>query len=154
MLSSRLCTDDRRADTSSCVASPNSPAAKRLARSSSALIVPPRPTAFIATFMMRGSPMTRDTRGSLIRRIARPSTASLTESSIDIFRLCHAGTLASTRAARHASRVLARAGTVSKFVAGTFLFGWLLGLAIVLKLWHLAHAPRWMLVSGVGYVSL
>lgn len=39
-------------------------------------------------------------------------------------------------------------------VAGTFLFGWLLGLAIVLKLWQLAQAPRWMLVSGVGYVSL
>lgn len=42
----------------------------------------------------------------------------------------------------------------SAFVAGTFLFGWLLGLAVVLKMWHLAHAPRWMIVSGVGYVSL
>jgi hypothetical protein len=40
------------------------------------------------------------------------------------------------------------------FVAGSFLFGWLAGLAIVLKLWHLAHAPRWMIVSGVGYVTL
>jgi hypothetical protein len=42
----------------------------------------------------------------------------------------------------------------SAFVAGTFLFGWLLGLASVLKLWHLAHAPRWMILSGVGYVTL
>jgi len=40
------------------------------------------------------------------------------------------------------------------FVAGTFLFGWVAGLAIVLKLWHLAHAPRWFVVSGVGYVTL
>ena len=39
-------------------------------------------------------------------------------------------------------------------MACTFLFGWLLGLAIVCKLWHLAHAPRWMVVSGVGYVTL
>ena len=54
--------------------------------------------------------------------------------------------------------VLARAATrTSSFfaiVAGTFLFGWLLGLAIVFKLWHLAHAPRWMIMSGVGYVTL
>jgi ABC-type molybdate transport system permease subunit len=42
----------------------------------------------------------------------------------------------------------------SAYVAGSFLFGWLLGLAVVLKVWHLAHAPRWMIVSGVGYVSL
>lgn len=39
-------------------------------------------------------------------------------------------------------------------IAGTFLFGWLIGLAIVLKLWQLAHAPRWMIISGVGYVTL
>ena len=25
---------------------------------------------------------------------------------------------------------------------------------VVFKLWHLAHAPRWMLLSGVGYVTL
>ena len=53
--------------------------------------------------------------------------------------------------------VLARTGRVSPFaafVAGTFLFGWVAGLAIVLKLWQLAHAPRWMLFSGVGYVTL
>jgi hypothetical protein len=42
----------------------------------------------------------------------------------------------------------------STFVAGTFLAGWLLGLAVVLKLWHLAEAPRWMVLSGVGYVTL
>ena len=108
-LSSRLWTVERSADTSSCVASPNRPAANRLARSSSALIVPPRPTAFIATFMTRGSPMTRDSRGSLMSRIARPSTASFTESSIDIVRLCHARTLASTRRRAPCSRrVLAR----------------------------------------------
>ena len=56
------------------------------------------------------------------------------------------------------SVVLARAGVrsfpVSAFVAGTFMFGWLLGLAMVLKLWHLAHAPRWFVVSGIGYVTL
>ena len=40
------------------------------------------------------------------------------------------------------------------FVAGTFLFGWLLGFASVLKLWNLSHAPRWMVLSGVGYVTL
>ena len=28
------------------------------------------------------------------------------------------------------------------------------GLAIVFKLWHVAHAPRWMMFSGAGYVSL
>jgi hypothetical protein len=39
-------------------------------------------------------------------------------------------------------------------VAGTFLFGWLLGIAVVFKLWHLSHAPRWMLMSGAGYVTL
>jgi len=54
--------------------------------------------------------------------------------------------------------VLARAATRTPsffaIIAGTFLFGWLLGLAIVFKVWHLAHAPRWMIVSGVGYVTL
>ena len=39
-------------------------------------------------------------------------------------------------------------------VAATFLFGWVAGLVVVFKLWHLAHAPRWMLLSGVGYVTL
>ena len=54
--------------------------------------------------------------------------------------------------------MLARAGRRDSsfflLIAGTFLFGWLIGLAIVLKLWHLAHAPRWMIMSGVGYVTL
>jgi hypothetical protein len=35
----------------------------------------------------------------------------------------------------------------------TFLFGWLAGLAIVFKLWHVADAPRWMIFSGTGYVT-
>ena len=38
----------------------------------------------------------------------------------------------------------------SAFVAGTFLFGWLLGLASVFKLWQLSHAPRWLVLSGDG----
>lgn len=40
------------------------------------------------------------------------------------------------------------------YVIGVFTFGWVLGLVVVVKLWHLAHAPRWMMFSGVGYVSL
>ena len=38
-------------------------------------------------------------------------------------------------------------------VVGTFFFGWLLGVAVVFKLWHLAHAPRWLMLSGMGSVS-
>jgi hypothetical protein len=41
-----------------------------------------------------------------------------------------------------------------QFVAMTFGFGWLVGLAIVFKLWLVADAPRWMIFSGIGYVSL
>jgi hypothetical protein len=51
-------------------------------------------------------------------------------------------------------RVVGRSLSFPAFLAGTFVFGWLLGLAIVFKLWHLAHAPRWMIFSGLGYVSL
>ena len=40
------------------------------------------------------------------------------------------------------------------FVAGSFAFGWLLGLLAVLRIWDLVHAPRWMLFGGVGYVTL
>jgi hypothetical protein len=40
------------------------------------------------------------------------------------------------------------------FVIGAFAFGWTLGLAVVFKLYLLAHAPRWMMFSGMGYVSL
>src|SRR5262245_12641815 len=40
------------------------------------------------------------------------------------------------------------------FVTSTFMFGWVVGFAIVLKAWHLAHGPRWMLMmSGIGYVT-
>ena len=38
------------------------------------------------------------------------------------------------------------------FVTATFLFGWLLGLVCVFKVWSLLQAPRWMMFSGVGYV--
>ena len=38
-------------------------------------------------------------------------------------------------------------------VVGTFFFGWLLGVAVVGKLWQLAHAPRWLVFSGMGSVS-
>ena len=30
---------------------------------------------------------------------------------------------------------------------------WLLGVAVVFKLWQLAHAPRWLVLSGMGSVS-
>jgi len=51
-------------------------------------------------------------------------------------------------------RVVGRTSSFAAFLAGTFVFGWLLGLAIVFKLWHVAQAPRWMMLSGVGYVSM
>jgi hypothetical protein len=38
-------------------------------------------------------------------------------------------------------------------VVGTFFLGWLLGVVVVGKLWQLAHAPRWMVSSGMGSVS-
>jgi hypothetical protein len=38
-------------------------------------------------------------------------------------------------------------------VIGTFVLGWLFGVAIVFKLWQLAHAPRWLVFSGMGMVS-
>jgi hypothetical protein len=37
-------------------------------------------------------------------------------------------------------------------VAGTFMLGWVLGVVAVLKLWQLSGAPRWMMVTGAGYV--
>ena len=52
------------------------------------------------------------------------------------------------------ARATHRKSSFVALIAGSFLFGWLLGVAMVLKLWHLAHAPRWMITSGVGYVSL
>ncbi len=36
---------------------------------------------------------------------------------------------------------------------GTFVFGWLLGVAVVFKLWQLANAPRWIVFSGMGTVT-
>jgi hypothetical protein len=51
------------------------------------------------------------------------------------------------------ARVDNRPRSFGSFVAGTFLFGWLAGLAMVFQLWHLAAAPRWMMLSGVGYVT-
>jgi hypothetical protein len=38
-------------------------------------------------------------------------------------------------------------------VIGTFVFGWLLGVAVIFKLWQLAHAPRWLVCSGMSTVS-
>jgi hypothetical protein len=89
----------------------------------------------------------------------------LTLSNIDIVRLCHAPSLASTQAARHARPVTsepatgaepalrARAQAHLARVIGTFVLGWLLGVAVVFKLWQLAHAPRWLIFSGMGMVS-
>jgi len=51
-------------------------------------------------------------------------------------------------------RVVGRTSNFAVFLGGTFVFGWLLGLAIVFKLWDVSHAPRWMMFSGVGYVSM
>ena len=50
--------------------------------------------------------------------------------------------------------VARRSSPFATFVAGTFLFGWLAGLALVLKVWLIADVPRWMIFSGIGYVSL
>ncbi len=38
-------------------------------------------------------------------------------------------------------------------VTGTFALGWAAGILVVLKSWHLFHAPRWLMVSGAGYVT-
>jgi hypothetical protein len=46
------------------------------------------------------------------------------------------------------------AASFAAFVAATFLFGWVSGLLLVLKSWHLFHATRWLMVSGAGYVTL
>ena len=42
----------------------------------------------------------------------------------------------------------------TSFVAATFPSGWLSGLLLVLKSWHLFHATGWLIVSGAGYVTL
>ena len=38
-------------------------------------------------------------------------------------------------------------------VTGTFGLGWAAGALLVLKSWHLFRAPRWMMVSGAGYIT-
>jgi hypothetical protein len=50
-------------------------------------------------------------------------------------------------------RSLSRAQPYLVLVIGTFVVGWLFGVAIVFKLWQLAHAPRWLVFSGMGMVS-
>jgi hypothetical protein len=56
--------------------------------------------------------------------------------------------------ARSSSSAASGARSYLPFVIGAFAFGWMLGLLVVFKLWHLSHAPRWMMFSGMGYVSL
>ena len=53
-----------------------------------------------------------------------------------------------------ATRDAGSAASFAAFVAATFLFGWVGGLLLVLKSWHLFHATRWLMVSGAGYVTL
>jgi len=93
-----------------------------------------------------------------MRRMARPTTMSFTESSMDMVALCHGALLASTRGWGHAPAVFdptrRRFSPFAVFVAATFALGWASGLTLILKLWHLAAVPRWMIFSGVGYVSL
>ena len=38
-------------------------------------------------------------------------------------------------------------------MVATFFFGWLLGVGVVFKLWQLAQAPHWLVLSGMGSVS-
>ncbi len=51
------------------------------------------------------------------------------------------------------SRSTARLPPYLVVVIGAFIVGWLLGVAVVFKLWQLGHAPRWMMLSGMGTVS-
>jgi hypothetical protein len=44
--------------------------------------------------------------------------------------------------------------TFLAFVTGTFLFGWLAGVLLVFKAWHVIDASRWTMVSGGGYITL
>ena len=52
------------------------------------------------------------------------------------------------------SSVARSAAGFAAFVSATFLLGWVSGLLLVLKSWHLFHATRWIMVSGAGYVTL
>jgi hypothetical protein len=40
------------------------------------------------------------------------------------------------------------------FVGATFLFGWVAGVLLVVKSWHLLNVSRWVVFSGSGYVTL
>jgi hypothetical protein len=51
------------------------------------------------------------------------------------------------------ARAEQRLSSFRALVTGTFLFGWAAGVLLVLKSWRLFHAPRWMMVSGAGYVT-
>jgi hypothetical protein len=46
------------------------------------------------------------------------------------------------------------AASFSAFVGVTFLFGWVAGVLLVLKSWHLLNVSRWVMFSGAGYVTL
>jgi hypothetical protein len=115
--------------------------------------------AFIAAFITRGSPTIRERRGSLIQRIACPTTTFFTAASIDIVTVfATAPPLRQREPGGMLAAVAAGAEPgLTSFVAlvtGTFLFGWVAGVLVVVKSWHLLQAPRWMLVSGAGYVVL
>ena len=38
-------------------------------------------------------------------------------------------------------------------VTASFALGWLIGLAGVLKVWNLSHAPRWSMFGGAGHAA-
>ena len=46
------------------------------------------------------------------------------------------------------------ATSFARFVAGTFFFGWLAGLLLVVRAWHASSASHWTLISGAGYLTL
>lgn len=51
-------------------------------------------------------------------------------------------------------RILRPVISFPALVGGTFLLGWVIGLAAVLHLWRVMQVPGWMMVSGWGYISL
>jgi hypothetical protein len=46
------------------------------------------------------------------------------------------------------------ASSFAAFVGVTFLFGWVAGLLLVLKAWHLVNVTGLVVFSGAGYVTL
>ena len=67
----------------------------------------------------------------------------------------HAGPLRSRHAELGPASAADRTAAVAAgFVTSTFLFGWLAGMLLVVKSWHLQHAIGWLMVSGAGYVTL